>query len=807
LGEERGRINYDLIFLILLLLAFIPRVFGINDVPISHDEQLVADRYMGRPVLETLLTYYVGSHILPTFLSRVAVEILGQNHFALRWPSAMMATLSLPLFYRFATDLFGKRVGLASAFLLAVSPFHILFAHEMRGHSSSMFFPLLTFYFLYKIFATGKRQYWAWFTLAAILSVYCHHFTVFMLAGEAVIIAFWLAGRFRASGQSWRAFLPQRALWPLASLLVCGLVLGVLFAPSLAQSSAGQGGTDEFLIGVQPVGGRPKVEISLLSTYTEFSGAVASKTVHNPPLGTRPLAFFAFLGLALLGSISGLAGGERGQAAFLLGLNLLPFAFLELGKMIIRVFWSYPPLDFLVAAYIALVIVAGAILWAVQAGFGKGWRSWAALVLPVGLLIFYAAMSDRLTGWLWSRPHYLSFILLPYLLLAARGVVALGEKVGQLLRRKWAAKASLASSLSVVLLLAALAWPNLALAQETLAGQVRGNWAAVARYLGPRVAPYDVVLCQPFDHDWRPRDIIDECARDLTYRLKWYAPLLYPVRGANGVDFQEISAQGPAVGQAGRVWVVLWGADDASRLAPAGNALQVTFDRYDVTGLLLAAEGQTILDNLIQTFRVLLDIGPTDGERFDYYLRLAELEAARGHREQAQAALAAALAIQPDDAEAEARVALTGKALERTPVLPDAAQAVGAILGERIELTGYSLERAEAAPGDTVGLTLSWQALAPLSADYTVFIHLRDAANRTVAQQDFQPFDGVHPTGQWLVGQKIVETRRLTLPADLPAGTYEFRVGMYDPRSMERLPVSSDTSGENVVVLCSLRVR
>jgi hypothetical protein len=806
LGAERERTNYDLLFLILLLLAFIPRVFGLNDVPINNDEQLVAARYMGRPILEPLLVYYVGSHIFPTFLARLATEILGQNIFALHWPSAMMATLSLPLLYKLTTGLFGKRVGLTSAFLLAVSPYHIFFAHDMRGHSAGIFFPLLMFYSLYKIFTTpARRRYWAWFTLAAILSVYSHQFTAFVLVGTLVLIAFWLARRLRASGQSLRAFLPQQVRWPLVSFLVCGLILGILFTPSLTQSVAGQGGGDEFLIGPYPptTSGRPKVEVSLLNNYTEFSGAAASNMMRQSPLGSRPLAFFAFAALALLGTVTSFVRGEQKQVAFLLGLNFLPFVLLELGKMAIRVGWSYPPLDILVVAYIALAIGAGVALWSTQAGLGKGWLGWAALALIAGLSIFYAAMSDRLTGWLWTRPHYFSFILSPYLILVARGVVALGELAGQLLQRKW----PLANSLTVGLLLAGLAWPNLALAQETLAGQVRGNWAAVARYLGSRVSPQDVVLCQVFNHDWKPQDIIDDCARDLTYRLKWSVPLLFPVRGAGGVNFQSVSEQSQAVGQAGRVWVVLWGADDASEMAPAGDAVQATFDRYGVTALLLIADGQTLLDNLIQTFQVLRDIGPTDSERFDYLLRLAELEAARGRREQAQAALTAALAIQPDDAQAEQRVAATRQVLRLPPLLPGIAHTVEAKLGGHIELTGYTLDRPEAAPGDTVALTLSWQALAPLPADYTIFIHLRDAANRTVAQQDFQPFDGARPTGRWPAGQKITETRRLALPADLPAGTYEFRIGMYDPKSMERLPVANDTSGENAVILCSLEVR
>ncbi|MEW5961372.1 MAG: glycosyltransferase family 39 protein, partial [Chloroflexota bacterium] len=76
------------------------------------------------------------------------------------------------------------------------------------------------------------------------------------------------------------------------------------------------------------------------------------------------------------------------------------------------------------------------------------------------------------------------------------------------------------------------------------------------------------------------------------------------------------------------------------------------------------------------------------------------------------------------------------------PAQPDSL--TNATLGDNIRLIGYTLR--PVSPSPTLQLTLFWQPLAPLSSDYTVFVHLRNAAGATVGQSDRQPLDGAYPT-------------------------------------------------------------
>lgn len=77
-----------------------------------------------------------------------------------------------------------------------------------------------------------------------------------------------------------------------------------------------------------------------------------------------------------------------------------------------------------------------------------------------------------------------------------------------------------------------------------------------------------------------------------------------------------------------------------------------------------------------------------------------------------------------------------------------------------------------------------WTALAAPPADYTLFIHVYDAAGNRIAQQDAQPFDGAYPTGLWTPGEFVRDERSFTLPPE----AHELRFGWYDPATGARLP-------------------
>jgi hypothetical protein len=93
--------------------------------------------------------------------------------------------------------------------------------------------------------------------------------------------------------------------------------------------------------------------------------------------------------------------------------------------------------------------------------------------------------------------------------------------------------------------------------------------------------------------------------------------------------------------------------------------------------------------------------------------------------------------------------------------------------------------------GATVHLTLYWQSLRLMDTDYTVFVHVVDQEGTIWAQDDSIPVDGERPTSGWELGEIIEDTHVMTIDVDGPPEGYLVEVGLYDPNTGTRLPLSS----------------
>jgi 4-amino-4-deoxy-L-arabinose transferase-like glycosyltransferase len=90
--------------------------------------------------------------------------------------------------------------------------------------------------------------------------------------------------------------------------------------------------------------------------------------------------------------------------------------------------------------------------------------------------------------------------------------------------------------------------------------------------------------------------------------------------------------------------------------------------------------------------------------------------------------------------------------------------------------------------GDPLQLNLYWRALARMDRDYTLFIHIIDQRDQTVAQRDLPLRHSDYPTSHWQPGELVVDQADLPLPA-LPPGSYRIDLGLYDGATGARLPV------------------
>jgi hypothetical protein len=139
---------------------------------------------------------------------------------------------------------------------------------------------------------------------------------------------------------------------------------------------------------------------------------------------------------------------------------------------------------------------------------------------------------------------------------------------------------------------------------------------------------------------------------------------------------------------------------------------------------------------------------------------------------------------------------------------PPMQYATEANFSRQIKLLGYTLEAEEIKPGDSVQLTLYWQALANMETSYTVFTHLIEQDERIMGQKDNPPVSGLYPTTEWTPGEEIVDRYEIATGPEVPPGEYSIEIGLYELDSGERLPVL-DVMGlpqDSHVILGKVRV-
>jgi hypothetical protein len=124
----------------------------------------------------------------------------------------------------------------------------------------------------------------------------------------------------------------------------------------------------------------------------------------------------------------------------------------------------------------------------------------------------------------------------------------------------------------------------------------------------------------------------------------------------------------------------------------------------------------------------------------------------------------------------------------RSYEIPPMQHELGYRLGNLATLLGYDVDGTVSA-GEMLRLTLYWQCLQQEDHSYTVFVHLLDQDGAIRGQLDGVPSGGEAPTTSWLEGEVVRDQREIPVDAQSPVGEYVLEVGMYDPKTAQRLLV------------------
>lgn len=124
---------------------------------------------------------------------------------------------------------------------------------------------------------------------------------------------------------------------------------------------------------------------------------------------------------------------------------------------------------------------------------------------------------------------------------------------------------------------------------------------------------------------------------------------------------------------------------------------------------------------------------------------------------------------------------------------------------DNVTLAGYTFSARRFAAGDTLEVTLYWQARGPISQDYTGFVHLLDQEFRMFGGYDGRPDP---PTLDWTPGAIVAAAYVFVVPPETPPGSYQIELGMYTRPDFDRLTLLTEAgaAGADRLLLGPLQV-
>lgn len=323
--------------IVLLLLAAALRFYRLDFESLWGDEigqVIVASQDSLRDVLNGAKRHAAATP-LDYLLLHFALKVNDTEAFV-RVPAAIYGTLSVLIMYLLGYQLslaaFRQRlsshfVGVASAFLLAISPFHVGYSREVRFYA---LFVLLSLTSVLLFWIALRRESWKWWPVWAIvtlLGVYTHLYTfLVMLCQGLYLVGRWiesLSDR-NKSRRHWR----QLARYAVLSILIILMVLPWFLWDTRQDTS--------YNYTFPPV--TPKLFLSILGAWSNASW---------------PLLYF-FGAMALLGLWQAWRATHRPSLFLTLAVILLPLAVILL-DVLTGYFFAYRQTLFALPYYLILV--------------------------------------------------------------------------------------------------------------------------------------------------------------------------------------------------------------------------------------------------------------------------------------------------------------------------------------------------------------------------------------------------------------------------------------------------------------------
>lgn len=760
----------------LLLIALALRLHLLGDAPVWWDEGWTV----------WLIRHPLGS--LPALAARDVHPPLyflllwpwrllaGETMFALRYASVAGGVLVVALVFRLGTDWLGPWTGLLAALLATLSRFAVWWSQEMRMYTLTTVLGLLTLRAAVRYYRHGNRRDGALYVLLAAANLH----TFYLSALYPLVANLWV-GAIIWRRPNRRAFLVR---WIAAQLATI-----VLFAPWLIITLHGRS--------TWSVAEPFDATTFLRLFWTLFTVGVPTDLARWAGPVSVLLTLF-LIGLA----VAWPRLRRRGEIAALLTVGILA------PPALVYLFSTTPALRFLYAPqvqarYLALFLPAFQLLfaWGLASWFdGQERRAYATRWVAIGLtaaavLLPLPALADYYAG-RWPEDRYRSVAQ------TLRAFRLPGEPVVLHTDRDWPVfdydAALPAASWIGVPYSATVSAQDAARLLEPLWAESRAVWLVTNRD-ALRADPQGLIAGWLADHAaWQetfPYDLatVTLYARDPD-RLR--PPLLPAAAG-----------EPPAGNDAVTGWTLL-DFDLPLRRARAGDTIH----------LALAWQANTAE----QPIRLVLRDAHGAETALDATTLIAPLAKARLR---AQHPLRIPPTLRPGRYTLQltwprASIALATLSIGRRSPAAGAPSVspthpLDFRFGDVLRLTGYDLPETTFRPGDTIPLTLHWQATETATREYKVFVHLlgeaynADQQNFLWGQQDVEPMRGEPPLAAWPPDRVLADDYQLPVQQNAPPGNYWIEVGLYDPLTGKRRTLydgNGNAMGDRLLLLTPVTI-
>lgn len=317
------------------------------------------------------------------------IKVFGRSEVAVRSFAVTFGILAIPLMYWAATAIYGRRVGVISAAIIAVSPFYIWYSQEARMYTLMLVFAVTATGFMWKAMETNRWWWWLGYALSVAAGGFTQFFFVFLIMSQSVyFLLFKVIGRERALRESeerrftwkqpWGVFADVPELpWWLGSMVVMLAPQAWWIPKVLKHKELLRGVAQPFNYGWAP----PSLGFhfnELILVPAEWAFGFHSNLVMRDLVSLWPLLLtIAFLLVGYAGKVSErtrflLVSGVGGATAIaLLGmwqpiLEARYFTAVTVPVVILsaRLFVSFKPWVF--RALVVAVVLIGGVAWADQ---------------------------------------------------------------------------------------------------------------------------------------------------------------------------------------------------------------------------------------------------------------------------------------------------------------------------------------------------------------------------------------------------------------------------------------------------------